>query len=164
MKLLALLTPDRFQPGIFLVLDGVGAVVLGPVRCRGEADNAAAAGAGNPTEDPAKPYGDFPHGTYRVTDVIDVPRADQGSYGPFFFRLEPIEGEAAEVQRPGIGLHGGRPGQRGTPNWLRATYGCLRVSNGVAVTLARLVSSELVAKRMVWLQALIIDEEGAVAA
>lgn len=161
MKLVSFLSHDR-ESGLFFVLDGADGIIYGPVRCRGEADNAAAASHDNIQEDPTRPFGDHPSGLYRIELVVDVPEGDQGTYGPHFLKLEPLEGEAlraGERGRTGIGIHGGRPGPKGTSNELRATHGCLRTSNRVITDVTEAVRAHLAAGRNVLYDCRLIDEE-----
>jgi hypothetical protein len=162
VKLFSILPKDRFRPGHFFVLEG-DSYVLGPEWCRGEADDAGAVAHGKPAEDPPRSHGgDHPEGLYRVLEVLEVCGADRERFGPFFIRLEPLDGEALrakEAGRSGFGIHGGKPGQKGTPNQLRATYGCLRVSNGVVAVLAGMLKGHLAADRLVRYECRVIDEE-----
>jgi hypothetical protein len=134
---------DRRIEGRFWVEDADdGRVLLAEQRCRGEADNATAARHDNVIEDPTRVGGDHPAGTYRVARAVSFHESDRQhwtTYGPWFFALEPVAGEAlvaAEYGRSGIGLHGGAPGPGGT---LRETFGCLRVFNTTAFEVARLI-------------------------
>lgn len=141
MKLLARLPLDREAEGEFQVLADTG-VLLGPVRCRGEADNAGALTHGNVQEDPTKSHGDHPYGVYRCRTLVRDPHPAR-SYGPFFLSLAPVGGEALvawQNGRRGLGIHGGDLGAGST---LRATYGCLRLDNETMETLARLVAPRL---------------------
>lgn len=151
MKLLAELPVDREAEGRFTVLGGEVDVeaVFGPVRCRGEADNANAAAYDNVIEDPTRVGGDHPYGTYRVVGVVEDP-GDAHAYGPCFVQLRPVAGEALESWikgRRGIGIHGGAPGAGGT---LRATYGCLRLDDWSVAQLAVLLAVERAAGREVF--------------
>lgn len=97
-------------------------------KCYGKSDNFAATKAGNPTHDPAKPFGDTPAGTY---SVIEEPAGTGSgalrSYGPNKrLLLLDVPG------RTGIMIHGGAPGNGGG---LRPTDGCLRLSNDDMVSL-----------------------------
>jgi len=121
------------------------ALVLGPVRARGEADNTGAASHRNAVEDPTKSFGDHPGGRYRVVRMVPSTTDRQRTYGPVFFALDPVDGEALAAKRngrTGIGIHGGRLHDDGR---LRETYGCLRIDNDVAEQLAKLVEPELAA-------------------
>jgi hypothetical protein len=147
LGLLARLPGDRQAEGTLEVFRGT-ARILGPMRCRGEADNAGAMRHGNVQEDPVRAYGDHPAGVYRVVLVARDPEPSD-SYGPAFLRLDGLAGEALDALRngrTGIGIHGGRLDAAGG---LRATYGCLRVEDAVAAQLADLVEPELEARRPV---------------
>lgn len=149
MKFRALLPKNREAEGVFHVTDDAGAILAGPFRCRGEADNANAAEHANVTEDPTKVGGDHPYGVYRVVDLVEGPTPEH-SYGPFFFRLSPVSGEALEAWkngRRGVGAHGGDLDAQGR---LRATYGCLRMTNDDITTVARFWLEERIAGRDVF--------------
>lgn len=142
MKIHARLPLDRQAEGELWVTDADGLILLGPVRARGEADNAGAMAHGNVQEDPTKAFGDHPGGVYRVTAIVMHPEPVR-SYGPAFLRLVPVSGEAleaAEHGRSGFGIHGGDLHPDGR---LRETYGCLRVDNEVAERLAALIRPEV---------------------
>lgn len=155
MKLYSLLPPNRFEAGEFWVEDADGQRIYGPVRCRGEADNSAAAKAGNPDEDPARPYGDHPTGLYRVTDVVEIDQRTKqaATYGPFFIRLNPVAGQAWEARlagRSGFGAHGGKLHEDGR---LRETFGCLRLDDAAIKDVAGMVLEEQKAGREVFYEA-----------
>ena len=81
--------------------------------------------------------GNTPTGTYRVSEMVNTSQWNQNSYGPNgALRLDPQSGNAqaaeALVGRSGLLIHGGSEG--GASYWrgageLRATHGCLRLSN-----------------------------------
>lgn len=113
-------------------------------RARGKADNQKAIEHGNPSRDPSKPFGDHPSGKYQVIEVRTVDPADSHSYGPFKLVLKCLEGvalDAANNGRTDLEIHGGDPQADGVS--LRATYGCLRVSNAVIKMLAVAVRTAL---------------------
>lgn len=148
MKILAELPPDREAEGRLTVVDDEGRLILGPRRCRGEADDAEEARHGTPDDDAVGLFGDHPFGESRVT-AIEQNKQPARSYGPFFFRLFPLTGEAKagwEVGRRGLGLHSGELGPNGT---LRPTFGCLRCDDETSESLAKLVAPELAAGRPV---------------
>lgn len=148
MKLLAELPINREAEGRFTAFADDGTVVLGPVRCRGEADDAEEARHGTPDDDSIGVFGDHPFGESRLT-AIEQNKQPMRSYGPFFFRLFPLSGEAKvgwEQGRRGLGLHSGELGPGG---WLRCTYGCLRFDDETGERLAKLVAPELAAGRPV---------------
>lgn len=127
------------QEGCFWITEH-DSTIYGPVRCRGEADNAAAREAGNPDEDPRRAYGDHPGGLYAITSVE---RKDAGRYGPWFLRLDPLGGEALMAKqngRAGIGIHGGNPHADGR---LRETFGCLRLTDEATQRVGDLVVAQL---------------------
>ena len=126
---------NRFHAGTIVLEDDTGQVVLGPYACRGKADTGDAEGHGNPACYPTLPFGDFPLGLFRITE-IEHNKYPEHSYGPYFFRLDPLNGEALDAKhngRVGLGVHGGDLSQSGG---LRSTDGCLRVSNAAAVLFA----------------------------
>ena len=153
MRIVSVLPRDRYLAGTAWVEadpEAGGAVLHGPVRARGEADNASAAKANNVQEDPTRSFGDHPYGTYLVTEVVRVPPGGQRrTYRPFFLRLRPVGGEAWQARlngRDGLGAHGGA---LHTDGRLRETFGCLRVDDATAEAWAELVTIELTAGRHV---------------
>jgi hypothetical protein len=133
---------NRWLAGTVQVEDEGGNVVLGPLPCRGKADSQRAAAHGNPERYPTLPFGDHPSGTYAV--AAEVPdKAPRASYGPFFLLLDPVAGDALRAKengRTGLAIHGGDPDPKPGPYGpLRATEGCLRVSNGDVAQIAALV-------------------------
>lgn len=148
MRLFAELPLDREAEGRFSVLDDEGRGVLGPVRCRGEADDAEERRHGTADDHPLGLFGDHPFGESRVTS-IEQGKQPARAYGPFFFRLLPLAGEAKaawDAGRRGLGLHGGDLGAGST---LRPTYGCLRLDNETCEALAKLLAPEFAAGRPV---------------
>lgn len=146
MKIWSALPVDRFVAGTCWVTDDAGATIFGPVRARGEADNAGARDHGNPDEDPTEAYGDHPYGEYAV---VSVEVKELARYGPYFLRLDPVSGQALEAKkngRAGIGAHGGRLHADGR---LRETFGCLRVDDDVDQVLGDMAKAELAAGRPV---------------
>ena len=161
MKVWSELPRDREREGRLWVTEDLGGgAVFGPVRCRGEADNAAAATHHNPEEDPAATFGDHPYGVSRIATVVHTDPTDAKkvrSYGPVFLALHAVSGQAWDARqagRTGIGIHGGAPGPGGT---LRPTYGCLRLDNADVERLATLVADEQAAGRSIFYECL---EEG----
>ena len=148
MKLVSFLPGNRLVAGSLTVTDDTGAIVFGPVPVRGKADGQIAAAHGNPGRDPERIDGDHPTGRYRVVRVEkDKPPAH--SYGPCFLLLDPVGGDALIAKqngRSGLAIHGGDPAPDGS---LRATEGCLRVSNATATVLAGFIDPELAAERAV---------------
>jgi len=152
IRLYGRLPENREAEGVFWVTGSTGETVFGPVRFRGEADNANAAKQDNVREDPTKAGGDHPFGTYVVDRLVEVPETDEHefhTYGPFFLRLRGIEGEALKAMalRSGLGLHGGALGEGGI---LRATFGCGRMDNDSIRRVGELVREELAAGRYVF--------------
>lgn len=126
-------TADRWQTGTLSLVDKNGATLAGPFRTLGKADNANAAAKGNPTRNPLRRWGDTPTGTYRV---VRLQSSGPGTnypaynYGPdAVIVLDPLSGDALTAKqngRTGLLIHGGAPGENGR---LRATHGCIRLSN-----------------------------------
>lgn len=139
MRIVSRLPLNRWLPGTLWVEDQDGKVVVGPYACRGKADQQAATAHGNPTRAPWLPYGDHPAGGYRVV-LVQHDKPTPQTFGPFFILLDPITGDALRGKqngRQGIAIHGGDP----TPDGgLRATKGCLRITNEAVTFLAALVS------------------------
>ncbi len=154
MKVWSKLSPNRLAEGTLWVTNDEDALLLGPVRARGEADNSGAAAHGNPIEDPTKAYGDHPGGLYRILLVLRHPSPEH-SYGPAFLKLDPVSGEALTAKqngRSGFGIHGGDFHQDGR---LRETYGCLRVENETAAQLADLLDLLLQQGEIIFYECLI---------
>jgi len=148
MKIHSSLPPDRLKAGSLIVTDDAGTVLWGPVAARGKADGQIAAAHGNPARDPERVDGDHPTGSYRVVRV-EQDKSPAHSYGPFFFLLDPVDGDAEIAKRngrTGLAIHGGDPTADGS---LRATEGCLRITNAAATALAGFVKPELSAGRAV---------------
>ena len=148
MKIRSVLPHDRMRAGTIDIVNDAGDVIFGPVAARGKADGQIAAAHGNPTRDPKHEDGDHPAGTYRVVHV-ERDKSPAHSFGPFFLLLDPTSGDALIAKtndRKGLAIHGGDPVADGS---LRATEGCLRVSNATVVSIAGLVQPELAAGRPV---------------
>jgi len=85
-------------------------------------------------------------GTYRCV-AVNFAKWPPRSYGAAFILLDPQTGDAYLAKdngRAGLAIHGGDPDQNGA---LRATEGCLRLYNDVALELGRLVDAEIKAGR-----------------
>lgn len=142
VRLYSRLPKNREENGLFWARDDNGLALIPEVRCRGEADNANAAQANNVIEDPTRVGGDHPAGVYHITKAVSFHASDAvhfASYGPWFFLLDPIGGEALQAKingRTGLGLHGGA---LGVGMSLRATFGCLRLDNMTVIHLASLI-------------------------
>jgi len=126
------LSSDRDQIGS-LVLFKHGVRVAGPFRAYGRSDNQRAASHGNPTRDPTLPYCDTPTGQYEVPRAVRTGSGTSysshsyGSNGALVLR--PNGGQAAVAAangRIGLLIYGGDLGASGK---LRATHGCVRLSN-----------------------------------
>jgi hypothetical protein len=140
MRILVTLPSDRLLLGQWFLEDDDGVTILGPFPCDGKSDNAAAALHGNPSRDPAKPFGDTPLGEYSATlgYIYDSPD-DRRSYGlpdksgmiPVIW-LKPLLGYTQAWARQtnegltvnlGLAIHTGPPNGN---NELRPTHGCCR--------------------------------------
>ena len=123
---------------------------VAPARCYADADGAAAAAHGNPTEDPLRAFGDHPVGLYLVIAVRwSTTESERQKYGPVRLRLDPLAGDALKAKRngrDGLCIHGGPLAADGR---LRATNGCLRTDDETAIALAKAVERELHAERSV---------------
>ena len=140
------MSTDRDQIGSLSLETAGGRRLAGPFSAYGRSDNRAAGAHGNPTRDPVRPFGDTPTGSYAVPRAVAtgpgtayVPR----SYGPNgALVLKPTGGQAAQAAangRVGLLIHGGDPGTAGR---LRATHGCIRLSNAdMAALMAAIISA-----------------------
>lgn len=96
-----------------------------------------ARGSQGPGDTQFQTNGNTPTGTYDGSVFVSTKDFPQDSYGPWgAVRLTPTSGNALTAERvfgrTGLLIHGGdlsRPGYWRGANQLRATYGCLRVSN-----------------------------------
>lgn len=83
-----------------------------------------------------KKNGNTPTGTYSGNERVSTGMWNQKSYGPHgAIRLQPTSGRALKAKgkgRSGLLIHGGDLSKKGYfrgEDQLRATYGCLRLSN-----------------------------------
>ncbi len=132
---------DRVANGELSIEDETG-VVYGPVAIRGKADGQIAKQHGNPTLNPTLPFGNHPGGTYHIV-AIEKDKQPEHSYGPYFFLLDPVDGEALVAKqngREGLAIHAGDMTET---HGLRATEGCLRIYTPDARVLNDLVAPEL---------------------
>lgn len=122
------LSEDRNHSGIMTVMGPFGVLAQYQVLGRGSQ------GAGDTQ---MKVKGNTPTGEYDASKIVSTDSWSQNSYGPHgAIRLQPISGNALaaerESSRKGLLIHGGSLGNvdywRGK-NELRATHGCLRLSN-----------------------------------
>lgn len=121
MKLIVTLKPDRTRLGVVELWNTAGVLFSAPAL--GKADNAAAKARGNPTRDPAKPFGDTPLGVFTATVrhfTLPIAEDIEHSYGPYGWITWSVG------NRIDLGLHGGDPGTAGR---LRPTHGCVRTTN-----------------------------------
>jgi hypothetical protein len=126
------LSSDRDQTGALTLKDSSGTTLAGPFSVFGRSDTGIAAAHGNAGRDPLQPYGDTPTGTFNIPRGIATGTGQYSnhSYGPNgALVLVPSGGQALDAAangRTGLLIHGGDPGATGN---LRATHGCLRLSN-----------------------------------
>ena len=93
--------------------------------------------------------GNTPAGDYMATGLESTEQRNQNSYGPWgAVRLRPVGGDAVVAervgQRSGLLIHGGSLGAAGY--WrgagaLRATHGCIRLSNEDMKSLKEILES-----------------------
>lgn len=128
MKIRISLPENRDYSGWLEVVDGSGAVILGPFPAAGRAHDEAAAAHGNARRDPLLPFGDTPLGAYVVSGVIGSGAGtalDDKIYGVNgVVLLEPLSGPAALADAHGrfrLFIQGG-DGAR-----LHATAGAVRL-------------------------------------
>ncbi len=135
-----LLSRNRNYSGLLLVKERSSGKVLGQFEALGRGSQ----GAGDTQ---MVVNGNTPTGSYRVSRLEDSAQWNQSSYGPNgVLRLEPVSGNALAAEqmagREGLLIHGGSLGGagywRGTDE-LRATHGCVRVSNESMRTLNQLL-------------------------
>lgn len=124
---------DRDQTGQLVLDTAAGRRLAGPFPAFGRADNSTAAAHGNSGRNPTLPYGDTPAGTYAIPRAVATGQGtayNPRTYGPNgALVLRPTEGQAltaAANGRVGLLIHGGAPGSGGR---LRATHGCVRLSD-----------------------------------
>ncbi len=136
-------TADRTQTGTLRLVNAANATVEGPFRALGKADNATAAANGNPSRNPLRRYGDTPNGAYRVVRLApsgpgtSYPANSYGTAG--LIVLDPQSGDALTAKqngRTGLLIHGGAAGTGGR---LRATHGCIRLSNADMAALVQAI-------------------------
>lgn len=136
------LPSSRTETGLLTLKRSTGNALVSNLKVLGKSDNANAAAKGNPSRDPTRPYGDTPTGGYAVPRVVATGAGtvfsahSYGSNGALV--LDPVSGDALAAKangRVGLLIYGGAPG---TGSRLRATHGCLRLSDG---DMKRLVDS-----------------------
>jgi hypothetical protein len=136
---------DRDQVGTLSLLKQATRIA-GPFRAYGRSDTQRATAHQNPTRNPTQPYGDTPTGIYAVPRAVRTGSGtsyNDHSYGPNgALVLRPVGGQAATAAangRVGLLIHGGDAGANGK---LRATHGCIRLSNSdVAALMAAIVAA-----------------------
>ncbi|MGI3902908.1 MAG: L,D-transpeptidase family protein [Janthinobacterium lividum] len=127
------LPSERDKTGVLSLKNSSGKTLAGPFPAYGRSDNKAASRHGNTGRDPTHLFGDTPTGTYAVPRAVATGSGTAyipHSYGPNgALVLKPVSGQAlaaAANGRTGLLIHSGDPGQQGR---LRATNGCVRLSN-----------------------------------
>lgn len=151
MRIEILLPRDRSSLGTLQAFNDDGEPVVGPVKCLGKADNAAAKLHGNPDRISIKPFGDTPTGEYRVAQLISHSgETEIHTYGTYpSILLDPLAGDALTAKqngRLGLMIHGGDAGPSGR---LRPTYGCIRVAELSERNLAALVVQSILGPSLV---------------
>lgn len=135
-----MLPKKRDQSGVLIVKSA------GAVLAKFEALGRGSQGAGDTQ---MQVNGNTPTGRYAVTQIVPTGGWNQSSYGPNgALRLAPVSGNALAAEvfagREGLLIHGGAPGKnsywRGEGE-LRATHGCVRLSDSDVKRLAELLSS-----------------------
>lgn len=140
------LPSDRHRTGLLTLKRVSGAAIVADLKVLGKADNARALLAGNPQRDPSLPFGDTPTGRYAVPRAVATGAGtpySSNSYGSNgALVLDPVDGQAMDAKgngRVGLLIHGGT---LGTGSRLRATHGCLRLSDGdMAILMAAIRDS-----------------------
>ena len=132
-------TADRWQTGTLKLVDETGKTIAGPFNALGKSSNDIAEEKNNKARNPLLPYGDTPTGTYLVTRIAKSgpqTKYPAYNYGPdHIIALDPQSGDALTAKgngRTGLLIHSGGAGAQGR---LRATHGCIRLSNGDMATL-----------------------------
>ncbi len=124
------LSANRNQSGILQIQERETGLMLGTFE-------ALARGSQGAGDTQMQVNGNTPTGTYQVVRIENSGGWNQASYGPNgVLRLDPISGNALAAEmnsgRQGLLIHGGTLGGnnywRGS-NELRATHGCIRLSN-----------------------------------
>ena len=124
------LSSNRNLSGVLIAKDHLTGRILGQFQALGRGSQ----GLGDTQ---MQVNGNTPTGTYRVLRVESTQGWAQTSYGPNgALRLDPVSGNALSAEqlagRRGLLIHGGTLG--GSTYWrganeLRATHGCIRLSN-----------------------------------
>jgi L,D-transpeptidase catalytic domain len=125
---------DRTQTGrLRLIRETDGANLTGDMPVLGRASRKQAEAVGNADRVSTLRNGHTPTGSYKIHQLAptgDGTGRSSYSYGPHgAYVLEPISGDALTAKqngRTGLLIHSGDPGEGGL---LRATLGCLRLSN-----------------------------------
>lgn len=129
VSILVSLPKNRDVSGRLTVRDALGRE-LGSYEVLGR-------GSRGPGDTSLQVNGNTPTGEYDGTERVDTSAWNAASYGPYgAVRLKPLGGNALVahevVGRDGLLIHGGAPGGKGYfrgAGALRATHGCLRLSN-----------------------------------
>ena len=151
MRIQISLPPDRSVPGTLRAFDDQEQLIVGPLKCLGKADNAAAKLHGNPDRISTRPFGDTPTGDYEIVRLVaHAGETEIHTYGTYpSILLDPSSGDALIAKqngRSGLMIHGGDPGLGGR---LRSTYGCIRVTESNERDLAALVLQSSLATSVV---------------
>lgn len=127
-SILVRLPTNRWNTGTLYVYGDKHDLILAPMAARGKADGKKAARKGNPARDPTLPYGDTPAGTYKPGRVVMFAEKHE-RLGAGWIEIEGESGDAAQALangRSGIAIHAGAGNDAAH---LRATYGCIRVTD-----------------------------------
>jgi hypothetical protein len=141
--LIVRLPKNRDFCGEIFLIGASGAVLAGPYRIAGRANDAAAAAAGNAARTSILRYGDTPTGTYKISTILSSGAGTafaQGSYGSGgVLVLDPCDGNAALAEANGrfhLFIQGGEM----SGGQLCATNGALRMADDELAVLCRLLA------------------------
>lgn len=131
-RISALFPKDRNKQGTLELYDSTETLILGPIPALGRGSNLPENGGDHTQWKLQK--ADTPTGEYQTT-IIDA-SSDVSTYGPYqrVMLFPAIMGNAKIAEdngRKDIMIHGGDPETDSKKEWypLKATYGCIRVSN-----------------------------------
>ncbi len=151
-RIVVRLPENRDRPGTIHLENNLGLIVAGPFPVLGRSNSRDAGRSNNPSRDPLRPFGDTPAGQWLVSGWIPTGTGTSrpvDSFGPHgALTMEGLGGDALTAAvngRTNIYIHSGRPGATG-PESLRATGGCLRVSNNNMLRLTTALTQLAVAE------------------
>lgn len=141
--LIVRLPKNRDFCGEVLLIGASGAVLAGPYRVAGRANDRAAVAGGNPARRSTLRYGDTPTGTYKVSMILPsgagTAHASDAYGSSGILVLDPCDGDAALAEANGrfhVFIQGG-PLSDGR---LCATNGALRMADDDLATLCQLLA------------------------